>query len=307
MFLKDYWPFPSPRKDSQISFLSVSFRGSWISRGGSEVRREVSEREKNKEEEKERVYHPLPFPLAVFPVRISLHRPNNLDAWKHFTSFMCTPSKQFASKCFSPFYFKQKFKGNCLQNSLRGRRLKGKGKGILGARGAPLAFLSHLKLPFPSLSNACHGGYGDVEWTKVRFEIRTSYISDPAGKNTNEDSKWRLQDRRMLFYFPNGVTQCSLRRVTRKFWSPFIPGERSTAKDTLHWFVWIVCSVGRFLACEKIRFSSPFTAGEVSREKSPAAKSEMEKRMFSQAPFLLAPRKGRIGEATMTGVSPTRH
>ena len=25
---------------------------------------------------------------------------------------------------------------------------------------APLAFLSHLKLPFPSLSNACHAGYG---------------------------------------------------------------------------------------------------------------------------------------------------
>ena len=24
---------------------------------------------------------------------------------------------------------------------------------------APLAFLSHLKLPFPSLSNACHAGY----------------------------------------------------------------------------------------------------------------------------------------------------
>ena len=25
---------------------------------------------------------------------------------------------------------------------------------------APLALLSHLKLPFPSLSNACHAGYG---------------------------------------------------------------------------------------------------------------------------------------------------
>ena len=201
---------------------------------------------------------------------------------------MCTPSKQFASKCFSPFYFKQKFKGNCLQNSLRGRRLKGKGKGILGARGAPLAFLSHLKLPFPSLSNACHGGYGDVEWTKVRFEIRTSYISDPAGKNTNEDSKWRLQDRRMLFNFPNGVTQCSLRRVTRKFWSPFIPGERSTAKDTLHWFVWILCSVGRFLACENIRFSSPFTAGEVSRETSQRQRARWKngcfRRLLSYSP-----------------------
>ena len=54
-------------------------------------------------------------------------------------------------------------------SSLRGRRLKGKGKGVLGARetrgareeGGMLAFLSHLKLPFPfpSLSNACHAGY----------------------------------------------------------------------------------------------------------------------------------------------------
>ena len=52
-------------------------------------------------------------------------------------------------------------------SSLRGRRLKGKGKGVLGSRetreareeGAPLAFLSHLKLTFPSLSNAYHAGY----------------------------------------------------------------------------------------------------------------------------------------------------
>ena len=54
-------------------------------------------------------------------------------------------------------------------SSLRGRRLKGKGKGVLGARetrgareeGGTLAFLSHLKLPFPFpfLSNACHAGY----------------------------------------------------------------------------------------------------------------------------------------------------
>ena len=124
--------------------------------------------------------------------------------------------------------------------------------------------------------------------------------------------KWGLQDRRMLFFFPNGVTQRSLRRVTRKFWFPFIPGERSTAKDTLHWFVWILCSAGRFLARENIRFSSLFAAGDVSREMSLAARSEMEKRMFSQAirfyqrrsqgPFLLTPRKGRIGEATMTDV-----
>ena len=36
------------------------------------------------------------------------------------------------------------------------------------------------------------------------------------------------------------------------------------------------------LACENIRFSSLFAAGDVSRETSPSAKSE-EKRMFSQA------------------------
>ena len=62
-------------------------------------------------------------------------------------------------------------------NSLRGRRLKGKWKGDLGARetrgarGAPLApktpfpfpfkraFPSRPKPPFPSLSNACQAGY----------------------------------------------------------------------------------------------------------------------------------------------------
>ena len=36
------------------------------------------------------------------------------------------------------------------------------------------------------------------------------------------------------------------------------------------------------LACENIRFSSLFAAGDVLRETSPAAKSE-EKRIFSQA------------------------
>ena len=36
------------------------------------------------------------------------------------------------------------------------------------------------------------------------------------------------------------------------------------------------------VACENIRFSSLFAAGDVSRETFPAAKSE-EKRMFSQA------------------------
>ena len=67
--------------------------------------------------------------------------------------------------------------------SLRGRRSKGKGKGIRArdhARGrreggelprAPLAFLSRLKLPFPklpfpSLLNACHAGYNFL-WIDV--------------------------------------------------------------------------------------------------------------------------------------------
>ena len=49
--------------------------------------------------------------------------------------------------------------------SLRGRRLKGKGKGVLdaretrGAREEALVFLSRLKLPFPSPPNTCHAGY----------------------------------------------------------------------------------------------------------------------------------------------------
>ena len=43
--------------------------------------------------------------------------------------------------------------------------------------------------------------------------------------------------------------------------------------------------LGRYgLACENIRFSPLFAAGDVSRERSPAAKSE-EKRMFSQARY----------------------
>ena len=37
-----------------------------------------------------------------------------------------------------------------------------------------------------------------------------------------------------------------------------------------------------WVACENIRFSSLFAAGEVSRETFPSAKSE-EKRMLSQA------------------------
>ena len=44
----------------------------------------------------------------------------------------------------------------------------------------------------------------------------------------------------------------------------------------------VFCAVERCLACENIRFFSFLVAGDVSRETSPAAKSE-EKRMFSQA------------------------
>ena len=40
--------------------------------------------------------------------------------------------------------------------SLRGRRLKGKGKGGFGREGN--AFLSHINPPFPFLLNACHAG-----------------------------------------------------------------------------------------------------------------------------------------------------
>ena len=44
----------------------------------------------------------------------------------------------------------------------------------------------------------------------------------------------------------------------------------------------ILIKTSRHVACENIRFSSLFAAGDVPRETSPAAKSE-EKRMFSQA------------------------
>ena len=43
-----------------------------------------------------------------------------------------------------------------------------------------------------------------------------------------------------------------------------------------------IVQVNKLLVCGNIRFSSLFAAGDVSRETSPAAKSE-EKRMLSQA------------------------
>ena len=62
--------------------------------------------------------------------------------------------RQFAATCLGE---------NRFVCSLRGRRLKVKRRGVLRARSAPLA-LSHLKLPFPSLSNACHAGYKVFYW-----------------------------------------------------------------------------------------------------------------------------------------------
>ena len=82
--------------------------------------------------------------------------------------------------------------------SLRGRRLKGKGKGVLGVRGTrrtfeeegnpnltlPLTlslppcllarpFFSRPKLPFPSFSNACHAGYPLPALLVLERETRT--------------------------------------------------------------------------------------------------------------------------------------
>ena len=57
------------------------------------------------------------------------------------------------------------------------------------------------------------------------------------------------------------------------------------------------------IACENIHFSSLFAAGDVSRETSPAAKSE-EKRMFSQATDISAIDVNRTG--TILGYAKTK-
>ena len=88
VFFKDYWtlpllPLPPKRQPNKFAkcffprFLNLRWR-QWSATRSQRAR-------KNKEEEKERVSDSLPLPLAVFPVRISLYRSNNLDAWKHFT------------------------------------------------------------------------------------------------------------------------------------------------------------------------------------------------------------------------------
>ena len=53
-------------------------------------------------------------------------------------------------------HFEQPGKEFQSHNSLFGRRLKGKERN--GSFRRALAFLSRLKLPFPSFSNACHAG-----------------------------------------------------------------------------------------------------------------------------------------------------
>ena len=52
---------------------------------------------------------------------------------------------------------------------------------------APLAFLSHLKLPFPFLSNACHAGYTSVAHGCLQERImeQGGYLRALVGKNVN--------------------------------------------------------------------------------------------------------------------------
>ena len=62
---------------------------------------------------------------------------------------------------------------------------------------APLAFLSHLKLPFPSLSNACHAGYrrskgkgkgtlGRETTGALRALVRPIHLLTPAKQATRD-------------------------------------------------------------------------------------------------------------------------
>ena len=87
-----------------------------------------------------------------------------------------------------------------IETSLRGRRSKGKGKGIRAwdhARVLSRLKLPFTKLPFPSLSNACHAGYIETKSndnrkaTKQeldRYEVTKENIADRIfvlGKVTN--------------------------------------------------------------------------------------------------------------------------
>ena len=64
--------------------------------------------------------------------------------------------------------------------SMRGRRLKGKGKRVLGGR-------ETRKLPFPSFSNACHAGYKPVrsepDGVKRHLQIYKARLTEFIGNN----------------------------------------------------------------------------------------------------------------------------
>ena len=82
--------------------------------------------------------------------------------------------------------------------SLRGRRLKGKGKGVLGARetrGAPLAFLSRLKLPFPKLPFKRlprRLGQAKPRHTIPRYTIITIYEVPTVGFQLTTSTMYRV-------------------------------------------------------------------------------------------------------------------
>ena len=84
---------------------------------------------------------------------------------------------------------------------------------------APLALLSHLKLPFPSLSNACHAGYG--LWGKKSqrdlgegmLGMLVQCTKDLYAVFTVEALMRCLQSRRVFLYVP--ITDYSKIRKNR--------------------------------------------------------------------------------------------
>ena len=108
---------------------------------------------------------------------------------------------------------------------LRGRRLKGKRKGVLGARGAPLAFLSHLKLPFPSLSNACHAGY-TWRYTSPDLSDLKLFLRIPTRPTSVEQYAYFQTGRHAILFagslgwFPRWLIKLSIKLLmTRLNWS----------------------------------------------------------------------------------------
>ena len=75
---------------------------------------------------------------------------------------------------------------------------------------------------------------------------------------------------------PRQVTSAKRRRDPQRTWNELPEVGLEFPSDLIH------AGYSSWLACENNRFSSLFAAGDVSRETSPAAKSE-EKRLFSQA------------------------